>query len=84
MVLDVEQPQPALLAHRQGNEAAELDQFGLGEVPVQPLPQRVIRIQPPGDRLRVGQRRLLPVAQRGGGLEVEQIVVLPFAQPLRP
>jgi hypothetical protein len=44
VVLDVEQPQPALLAHRQGDEAAELDQFGLGEVLVQPLPQRVTGI----------------------------------------
>jgi hypothetical protein len=29
VVLDVEQPQPALLAHGQRDEAAELDQFGL-------------------------------------------------------
>jgi hypothetical protein len=54
-MLDVEEPQPALLTHRQGDEAAELDQLWLGEVPVEPVPQRVVGVQPPRDRLRVGQ-----------------------------
>src|SRR5579872_4146780 len=82
VMLDVQQPQPALLAHGQGDEAAELDQFRLGEVLVQPLPQRVVGVQPPRDRLRVGQRRLLAFGEPGRGLEVEQVVVLSLAQAL--
>src|SRR5580693_4074197 len=84
VVLDVQEPQPALLAHRQSDEAAELDQLGLGEVLVKPLPQRIVGVQVPGDRLRVGQRRLLAFAQPGRALEVEQVVVLPLAQALGP
>jgi hypothetical protein len=33
-MIDVEQPQPALLAEREADHAAELDQLGLAEVPV--------------------------------------------------
>ena len=65
MMVDVEQPQPALLAHRQRDEAAELDQLGLGEVGVQPLPERVIGVEPPGNRLCISQRCLLPLAEAG-------------------
>jgi hypothetical protein len=43
VVLDVERPQPALLAHCQGDKAAKLDKLGLAEVPVQPLPELVGR-----------------------------------------
>jgi hypothetical protein len=50
-------------------------------MPVQPLPQGVVRVQPPGDRLGVGQRGLLPFPQRGRGLEVEQVVVFPSLSP---
>src|SRR5918995_1721832 len=34
VMLDIQQAQPALLAHGEGDEAAELDQLGLAEVPV--------------------------------------------------
>jgi hypothetical protein len=37
-MLDVEQPQPALLAEGQGDKTAQLDQFRFGEMQVQPLP----------------------------------------------
>jgi len=84
VVLDVQQPQPALLAHRQGDEAAELHELRLGEMPVQPLPERVVGVEPPGDRLRVGQGRLLAFAEPGRALEIEQVVVLPLGQALRP
>src|SRR5690348_1947328 len=47
VMFDVEEAQPALLAHRERYEAAELDQFGLGEVPVKPLPQRVVGFRAP-------------------------------------
>ena len=39
VVLDVEGAQPALLAHRDGDEIADLDQLRLAEVLVQPRPQ---------------------------------------------
>src|SRR5690242_1875078 len=84
VMFDVEEAQPALLAHRERYEAAELDQFGLGEVPVKPLPQRVIGLQAPRDRLRVGQGGLLALAEPRRALEVEQVVVLSLAQALRP
>jgi hypothetical protein len=63
MMLDIEEPQPALLAHREGDEAAELDQFWFAEVPVEPLPEGVVGVQPPRDRLRVGERRLFAFAE---------------------
>src|ERR1700722_18746184 len=84
VVLDVQEPQPALLAHGQGDEAAELDQFRLGEMPVKPVPQLIAGVQVPRDRLRVGQRRLLAFGEGGRALEVEQVVVLPLAQALGP
>src|SRR5580700_5157388 len=43
MMLDVEGPEPPLLTHRDGDEIAELDELRLGEMPMQPLPQRVVR-----------------------------------------
>src|SRR5712691_1363139 len=76
VMLDVEQPQPALLAEGQRDEAAEFHQFRLGEMTVQTLPAGIIVRQSPRDGLRVGERRLLPVAEPPRGLEVQQVVVL--------
>ena len=50
---------------------------------VQTFPQSIVGLQPPRDRLRVGQGSLLAVPEPLRGLEVEQVVVLPFAQALR-
>src|SRR6516225_6596221 len=61
VVLDVEQPQPALLAHCQGNEAAKLDQLGFGEMLVETFPEHIDGLQPPCNRLCVGQGGLLAV-----------------------
>ena len=67
VVLDVQRPQPTLLAHRDGNEIADLHQFRLREMRVQTLPKRVIRGEVPGDGLRVGKSGFLPcvIAARG-------------------
>src|SRR5450830_812544 len=54
VMLDVERTQPALLSHGNGDEIADLDQFGLAEVLMQPRPERVVGRQIPGDRLSVG------------------------------
>ena len=76
MVLDIERPQPALLAHGQGHEIADLDQFGLAEMLVQARPERVVDRQVPGDRLRVGQRRLLALVVAARALEIDQVAVI--------
>ena len=83
VVIDVEQPQPALLAERQPDHAAQLDQLGLTEVRVQAVPERVVGVHPPRDRLGVRERRLLPVVEAVRALEVEQLVVLALDEPLR-
>src|SRR6185436_403910 len=61
VVIDVEQPQPALLAEGEADHAAELDQLGLAEMPVHALPEGVVGVEMPRDRLGVGERRFLPV-----------------------
>ena len=76
MMLDIEQTQPALLAHGQCDKAAKLDQFRLREVLVEPLPKRVISINVPGDRLGVRKRRFLPFILTRRLLKIEQVVIL--------
>src|SRR5450432_537727 len=82
MVLNVEQPQPALLAEGERDEAAKLYQFGLGELAVQPLPEHVVVGQSPRDGLGVAERSLLPLAEPVRGLEVQQVVILSFGEAL--
>src|SRR5262245_2513718 len=80
VVVDAEQPDPALLAEGQSDEAAELDEFGLGEVLAEPLPELVEVLLAPGDRLRVCEGSLLAVVVLVRGLEVQQLVVLRLLQ----
>ena len=61
MVVDAQQPDPALLTEGQRDEAAKLDELGLGEVLVQALPERVVGVQPPSDRLGVRKGSFLTV-----------------------
>src|SRR5215469_25534 len=81
-MLNVEQPQPALLAERQGDEAAELHELRLAEMTVQPIPQRVVVGQVPRDRLGVGKSRLLTAVEPVRALEVHQLVVLSLSESL--
>src|SRR5437879_5414001 len=74
VVVDIEQPQPALLPHGERDEAAQLDQLGLVEMPVEPFPERIIGVQVPGDRLGIRKRRLLPLVVIAGLLEVQQVL----------
>ena len=76
MMLDIERTQPALLAHCERDEVADLDQLRLAEMLVQPRPERVVDRQVPGDRLRIGERRLLLIAVAGRALEVDQVSVV--------
>ena len=71
-----ERAQPALLAHGDGDEVADLDQFRLAEMLVQPRPERVVGRQVPGDRLGVGERRLLPLVVARRALEIDQVRVI--------
>ena len=80
MVLDVERAQPALLAHGDGDEVADLDQLGLAEVLVQPRPQFVAGRQIPGDRLGIGERGLLPLVITRRDLEIDQVRIVVFLQ----
>src|SRR5882672_506925 len=73
VVVDVEQPQPALLPQGEPDHAAQLDQFGLVVVSVQALRECVVGRGVPGDRLRVGERRLLALVVAGRLLELEQV-----------
>src|SRR5262245_44678661 len=81
MVLDVQKPEPALLAHRERDEATELDELGLGEMLVKALPERVVGVEPPRDRLGVRERRLLAVGEPSRFFEFEEVahVVLDHA-----
>src|SRR5882762_10127682 len=74
VVVDIEQPQPALLPHGERDEAAQLDQLGLVEMPVQPFPERIIGVQVPGDCLGIRKRRLLPLVVIAELLEVQQLL----------
>ena len=49
MMLDVKKPQPALLAERKPDHAAELDQFGFGEVAMHAVPESIVGVEPPGE-----------------------------------
>src|SRR5262245_3438884 len=75
-MVDVEKPQPALLSHGERDEATELHELGLGEVRVQALPEAVVGIEPPRDRLGVSERGLLALAVFRGLLEIDEIVGL--------
>ena len=82
-MVDAQQPDPALLAEGEADEAAELDQFRLREVVVQRLPGRVVQVEAPCDGLGVPERRLLPVVVPLRLLEVQQIVVVLLLQARR-
>ncbi len=80
VVLDVQGAQPALLAHGDGDEIADLDQLGLAEMLVQTRPQLVARRQIPGDRLGIGERGLLPLIIPRRGFEIDQVGIVVFLQ----
>src|SRR4029077_19696663 len=73
VMLDIEEPQPALLPEREADHAAELDQLRLAELLVHAVPERIVGGEMPGDRLGIRKRRLLALVVRRGLLEVQQI-----------
>ena len=79
-MLDVERAQPALLAHGDGDEIADLDQLRLAEMLVQPRPERVVGRQIPGDRLGVGERGFLPLVVARRALEIDQVGIVVFLE----
>jgi len=74
---------PTLLAARERDEKAELDQLSLVEMPVQALPQRVVcDAGVPDDGARVSERRLLSFAESVRVLKVQELLVLLFGDRL--
>src|SRR6266581_6505676 len=74
VVVDVEQAKPALLPRGERDEAAQLDQLGFAEMPVEAFPERIIGVQVPGDCLGVRERRFLALVVIAGLLEVQQVL----------
>src|SRR5262249_48394184 len=72
--------QPALLPHGDRNEIADLHQLRLGEMLAQPRPELVVGGQIPGDRLGVGERRLLTLVVTVGALEIDQVAIVVLDQ----
>ena len=82
-VPDAERLDPPLLPQGERDEEAELDELGHGEEPVEPRPQRVIGdLGVPDDRTRVGEGRLLALAECARVGEVQELVVLRFRRSL--
>jgi hypothetical protein len=75
-----------LLPHGERDEAAQLDELGLGEMRVEALPEPVVGFQPPGNGFGVGERRFLALAVPGRFLEIDEVVglALPPACPRTP
>jgi hypothetical protein len=70
-VADPQRLDPPLLPEGEPDEEPELDQLGIGEVLVQPRPERVVRDRRvPDDGARVGERGLLARAELVGVREV--------------
>jgi hypothetical protein len=64
VVADPERLDPPLLPECQRNEEAQLYQLRLGEVPVEFLPESVVReARVPDDRARVCERGLLAIVE---------------------
>ena len=72
--------QPALLAHGDGDEIADLDQLRLAEMLMQARPQFVAGRQIPSDRLGVSERGLLPLVVTRRALEIDQVGVVVFLE----
>jgi len=58
-MLNIEEPQPTLLAERQSDHAAELDQFGLGELAMHAIPEGIVSVEPPDNGFGISKRRFL-------------------------
>ena len=70
---EAQRPLPVLLAEREADGAAELDELGFAKLDVEGVPQLVGRdVGVPDDRLRPAERELLP---RREPVEVRRLVV---------
>src|SRR6516225_10315045 len=80
VMLNVKKSQPALLAKRKPDHTAELDQFGLAKVAMHPVPEGIIGIEAPNDRLGISERGLLAFVVFRRFFEVQEIKHMLFAQ----
>ena len=82
-MIDAQGLDPTLLAKCQSDEKAELDELWDGEVPVQLLPERIVRdVGVPRDRARVSERDFFPLRELFRIGEVEKLVVFLFRESL--
>ena len=77
-MIDVQQPQPALLPQRQADRAPQFYEFLLVEVLVLPIPEGVVRVESPDDGFCIGECCFLAVVVLVGLLEVHEIIHLNF------
>jgi hypothetical protein len=79
-VSDPQRLDPALLAEGECDEVTELDDLLLREVPTEPLPNGLVGAgRRPDELTGVGQRGLLTLVEALRALELEELVVVPFA-----
>lgn len=82
---DPERLDPTLLTARQGNEEPQLDEFWLREVLMELLPESVVgQARIPQNGAGVTKRGLLTVAIALGVLELQELVVIGFGEPVLP
>ena len=82
-MIDAQGFDPTLLAECQSDEKAELDELWDGEVPVQLLPERIVRdVGVPRDRARVSERDFFPLRELFRIGEVEKLVIFLFRESL--
>ena len=83
MVADSQRLDPALLATRQSDEEPELDKFRLGEVLMELRPESLIgEIGIPENGAGVAKRGLLPFGVAVGVLELQEVVIVGFGEPV--
>ena len=80
---DAERLDPPLLPQGERDEEPEFDQFGDGEVLMEPLPQEFVGdLRVPDDGARVGKGSVLARGEPVRVGEVQQLVVLLFSESL--
>ncbi len=76
---------PSLLSERERDKAAQLHNFGYGEVLMKFCPKRVVgNIGIPDNGTRVSQSHLLTFGKLRGALEFEKLAILIFGQAFPP
>jgi hypothetical protein len=82
---DAERLDPALLTERQRDEKTQLHELRIGEMLMQLRPQSIVcDIRIPDDRAGISQRDFFALGETRRAFELQEIVVLLFAQSFPP